>query len=77
MLEPDTARNRRHGIAMVSVTTLCFAALDSTGKWLVLALPVLQVVWLRFVTHTLLAMVFIRRSCYRWSMRCCTRGSIC
>ncbi len=59
MLELDTARNRQLGIAMVSVTTLCFAALDSTAKWLVLALPVFQVVWLRFVTHTLLAIVVL------------------
>lgn len=59
MLELDTARNRQLGIAMVSVTTLCFAALDGTAKWLVLALPVFQVVWLRFVTHTVLAVVVL------------------
>ena len=67
MLEHDTARNRRLGIAMVSVTTLCFAALDSTAKWLVLALPVFQVVWLRFVTHTLLAMVVLTPR-YGWAL---------
>ncbi|MCB2001667.1 MAG: DMT family transporter [Burkholderiaceae bacterium] len=67
MLELDTARNRQLGIAMVSVTTLCFAALDSTAKWLVLVLPVFQVVWLRFVTHTLLAMVTLTPR-YGWSL---------
>jgi drug/metabolite transporter (DMT)-like permease len=67
MLELDTARNRQLGIAMVSVTTLCFAALDSTAKWLVLALPVFQVVWLRFVTHTLLAMVVLTPR-YGWAL---------
>lgn len=54
MLKPDEARHRRTGIALISLTTLCFAALDATAKWLVLSLPVLQVVWLRFVTHVLL-----------------------
>ena len=44
---------------MVSVTTLCFAALDSTAKWLVLALPVFQVVWLRFVMHALLGILVL------------------
>ncbi len=67
MLELDTARNRQLGIAMVSVTTLCFAALDSTAKWLVLALPVFQVVWLRFVTHTLLAVVVLTPR-YGWAL---------
>ncbi len=63
MLELDTARNRQLGIAMVSVTTLCFAALDTSAKWLVLSLPVFQVVWLRFVTHTLLAMLVLTPRC--------------
>lgn len=67
MLEQDTARNRQLGIAMVSVTTLCFAALDSTAKWLVLVLPVFQVVWLRFVTHTVLAMVVLTPR-YGWAL---------
>ena len=67
MLELDSARNRQLGIAMVSVTTLCFAALDGTAKWLVLALPVFQVVWLRFVTHTLLAMVALTPR-YGWAL---------
>ncbi len=67
MLELDTARNRQLGIAMVSVTTLCFAALDTSAKWLVLSLPVFQVVWLRFVTHTLLAMLVLTPR-YGWAL---------
>jgi drug/metabolite transporter (DMT)-like permease len=39
------------GIGMMSVTFLCFALLDCGAKWLVQALPVLQVVWLRFLFH--------------------------
>jgi drug/metabolite transporter (DMT)-like permease len=54
MLFQDTARNRRIGIGLVTLTTLCFAVLDTTAKWLVVTLPVAQVVWMRFLTHVLL-----------------------
>lgn len=67
MLEQDTPHNRRLGIAMVSVTTLCFAALDSSAKWLVLVLPVFQVVWLRFVTHSLIGMLVLTPK-YGWAL---------
>ena len=50
----DTARNRQIGIALVTATTLLFAVLDTSAKWLVQTLPVLQVVWLRFLFHTIL-----------------------
>ncbi len=53
MLKADTARNRLLGIGLVSVTFACFAVLDTTAKWLVRTLPVLEVVWLRFVGHVL------------------------
>jgi drug/metabolite transporter (DMT)-like permease len=49
----DTAKNRQIGIALVTVTTLMFATLDTSAKWLVQTLPVLQVVWLRFLLHAL------------------------
>lgn len=62
MLQEDSARNRQLGIAMVCVTTLSFAALDATAKWLVLSLPVFQVVWLRFLTHSLLGVVLLAPS---------------
>lgn len=48
----DTARNRQIGIALVTLTTLAYATLDASAKWLVQSLPVLQVVWLRFVVHS-------------------------
>jgi drug/metabolite transporter (DMT)-like permease len=67
MLEQDTPRNRQLGIAMVSVTTLCFAALDSSAKWLVMVLPVFQVVWLRFVTHSLIGMLVLTPK-YGWAL---------
>lgn len=53
-LHSDTSRNRQIGIALVTATTLLFAVLDTSAKWLVQTVPVLQVVWLRFVFHTLL-----------------------
>ena len=55
MLHLDNADNRRIGIVLVTLTTLCFATLDACAKWLVQGLPVLQVVWLRFLFHVLLA----------------------
>lgn len=50
-LRADDAANRRIGIGLVTLATLCFAALDAVAKWLVASLPVAEVVWLRFVTH--------------------------
>lgn len=37
----------------MSITFLCFALLDCGAKWLVRTLPVLEVVWLRFLFHVL------------------------
>lgn len=54
MLHIDSARSRRIGIGLVTITTLCFATLDGIAKWLIQSLPVLQVVWLRFLFHVLL-----------------------
>jgi drug/metabolite transporter (DMT)-like permease len=54
MLKADDAASRRIGIALVSLATLCFAGLDTAAKWLVQSLPVIEVVWLRFVTHVVL-----------------------
>jgi drug/metabolite transporter (DMT)-like permease len=59
MLHIDSARNRRIGIGLVTITTLCFATLDASAKWLIQSLPVLQVVWLRFLFHALLTSVLL------------------
>ena len=53
VLTSDTARSRRIGIGLVVLGTICFSVIDSSGKWLVQRLPVVEVVWLRFVTHVL------------------------
>lgn len=53
MLHADSPRNRLIGIGLMSITFLCFATLDCGAKWLVNSLPVLMVVWLRFLFHAL------------------------
>jgi drug/metabolite transporter (DMT)-like permease len=55
MLQADSAANRLTGIALVSLTYLLFTLLDGSAKWLVGSVPVIVVVWLRFVTHVLIA----------------------
>jgi drug/metabolite transporter (DMT)-like permease len=55
MLHAASARNRRIGIGLLTLATLMFATPDGAGRWLVLALPVAQVVWLRFVAHALIS----------------------
>lgn len=50
----DSPQSRRIGIGLVTLATLCFATLDACAKWLVTSLPVFEVVWLRFLTHTVL-----------------------
>jgi drug/metabolite transporter (DMT)-like permease len=55
LLHADSARNRLIGIGLVSLTYLLFSLLDGSAKWLVGTMPVIVVVWLRFVTHVLFA----------------------
>ncbi len=50
----DGAGARRTGIALISLATVCFSVLDASAKWLVRDLPVVEVVWLRFVSHVVL-----------------------
>jgi len=55
MLQADSARNRLTGIALVSLTYVIFTLLDGSAKWLVGSVPVIVVVWLRFLTHAVFA----------------------
>jgi drug/metabolite transporter (DMT)-like permease len=55
VLQADSARNRLTGIGLVSLTYVFFTLLDGSAKWLVQTVPVLMVVWLRFLSHALLA----------------------
>ncbi|MCI4431416.1 MAG: DMT family transporter [Burkholderiales bacterium] len=59
MLHLDSAHGRRIGIGLVTLTTICFATLDASAKWLVQSLPVLEVVWLRFLAHALITSVLL------------------
>jgi len=59
MLHDDSARNRLIGIGLVSGCFVLFTALDGTAKWLVGAMPVVMVVWLRFVTHAIFATLLL------------------
>ncbi len=44
---------------MMSITFLCFALLDCGAKWLVQTLPVLMVVWLRFLFHAVFSVALM------------------
>ena len=59
MLHADSARNRLIGIGLVSGAYLLFSVLDGSAKWLVQSMPVIMVVWLRFVTHALFGGVLL------------------
>ena len=58
-LAAGTARNRRIGIALMCGVALCYSGIDVVAKYLVISMPVLQVVWLRFVSHALLGIVVL------------------
>jgi len=55
MLPADSAANRLTGIALVSLCYLLFTLLDGAAKWLVASVPVVVVVWLRFLIHAVFA----------------------
>jgi drug/metabolite transporter (DMT)-like permease len=59
MLRADNASNRLTGIALVSLTYVVFTLLDGSAKWLVATVPVIVVVWLRFLTHAIIATVLL------------------
>ena len=54
MLHADSAQNRLVGIGLVSAAYVLFTLLDGSAKWLVGSMPVIMVVWLRFVMHALI-----------------------
>ena len=77
MLHADSAGNRLMGIGLISLTYVLFTLLDGSAKWLVQSLPVLVVVWLRFVTHVVVASAvlfplrgraLVRTSHLRWHL---------
>jgi drug/metabolite transporter (DMT)-like permease len=77
MLKADSARNRLTGIALVSLCYLLFTLLGGTAKWLVASVPVIVVVWLRFLMHAVFASAVLlpvrgaslaRTSHWRWHL---------
>ena len=76
-LHADSARNRLIGIGLMSLTYVLFTLLDGSAKWLVGGMPVIVVVWLRFVTHAVFAsalllpvrgLALVRTSHLRWHL---------
>jgi drug/metabolite transporter (DMT)-like permease len=59
LLHADSARNRLTGIGLVSLCYVLFSLLDGSAKWLVGAMPVIMVVWLRFAMHALFGAVVL------------------
>jgi len=56
----DQAQSTTTGIALVCLAFFWFSALDATAKFLSAELPVLQIVWVRFVGHVVVAVVLFR-----------------
>lgn len=77
MLHADSPRNRLIGIGLVSLTYVFFTLLDGSAKWLVGGMPVIMVVWLRFVMHALIGgavlfpmrgLALVRTRYWRWHL---------
>jgi len=75
VLHADSAQNRLVGIGFVSLAYLLFTLLDGSAKWLVGSMPVIMVVWLRFVMHALIGgavlfplrgMALVKTRYWRW-----------
>jgi drug/metabolite transporter (DMT)-like permease len=64
-------RQRLVAIGLMALATVCFAALDSTAKYLVVreAVPVAEVTWLRFVGHVVFSAVVLWPFALRPSLR--------
>ncbi|MGD1888905.1 MAG: DMT family transporter [Cohaesibacteraceae bacterium] len=70
MTTPTTASNgdgtlsgeagHARAILLMICAVACFAFLDATAKYLSASLPVLQIVWMRFVIHVALAVLILR-----------------
>lgn len=48
------------GIGLITLACFCFAVLDAIAKYLGQSLPTLQIVWVRFATHVIFALVLFR-----------------
>jgi drug/metabolite transporter (DMT)-like permease len=68
---PAEQSDRLKAIGPMVLATLCFAVLDSTAKYLVVAehVPVAQVTWLRFVGHVVFSALVLWPFALRPSLR--------
>ncbi len=64
-------RQRLKAIGLMALATVCFAALDSTGKYLIVrdGIPVAEVTWLRFVGHVVFSAVALWPFAFKPSLR--------
>jgi drug/metabolite transporter (DMT)-like permease len=56
----EDRRMRILAIALMCATMLCFTGLDTSSKWLGLRLPTAQIVWARYTSATLIALLATR-----------------
>lgn len=56
----DDARTPLRGILLIFFACFCFSCLDATAKYLSSELPTVQIVWMRFLVHLILALVLFR-----------------
>ena len=59
MLHADTPSKRRIGILLGSLVTIAFSILDTAGKWLSTHIPLIEIVWLRFVIAAIIALIVV------------------
>lgn len=48
------------GISLITLACFCFAVLNAIAKYLGQSLPTFQIVWVRFVTHVIFALILFR-----------------
>jgi drug/metabolite transporter (DMT)-like permease len=59
-LQPAEAADRLRGIGLYCLALLAFTALDTGAKYASTALPPLEIAWVRFVVHALVAAMVLR-----------------
>jgi len=57
-IAPPESANVRRGILWMLVTTVFFVSLDATAKYLTKSLPVVEIVWGRYLFHTIYALIW-------------------
>ncbi|MEP5622312.1 MAG: EamA family transporter, partial [Hyphomicrobiales bacterium] len=58
--KPPSAVAPLAGIGLIVLACLCFSLLDAVAKYLSTSLPTLQIAWVRFVSHAILAMAMFQ-----------------